>query len=101
MRMVIRWLSGAIHAGMLIAFKDDALRIAMAGFEDIVELRWRNFGWVDNSGASVTIDFEPSAEAFESARGLHNHPHPLDGVPSATNGVATHPAPGRVPQYIN
>jgi hypothetical protein len=101
MRMVIRWLSGAIRAGMLIAFKDDALRIAMAGLEDLVELRWCNYGWVDDKGEPVIIDFEPSSESFESARGQHRHPHALDGVSSATTGAATQPGPGRVPQYIN
>ena len=86
---------------MLIAFKDDALRVAMAGLEDLVGLRWRNYGWVDNSGDPVIIDFEPSSESFESARSLHNHLYAHDDVSSAAAGAAAQPGPGRVPQYIN
>ncbi len=99
--MVIRWLSGAIRAGMLVAFKDDALRIAMAGFEDIVELRWRNYGWADAAGEPVTIDFEPSPEAFESARQLYARLDTLEDILSATTGASPQPDAGWSPQYIN
>jgi hypothetical protein len=68
MYTVIRYAGGIIVEGVVLAAGRDCLRVAVAGFIDIVELRRAGARWFAADGEPVEFDFLMS-DAHQAERG--------------------------------
>lgn len=55
--LLIRYRSGAIQRGVLMAIQGNELRVAAEGCDDILAFRLLPDGWVSESEETVTFEF--------------------------------------------
>jgi hypothetical protein len=64
--LLIRYRSGTIQRGVLLAIEGNELRVAAEGCDDILLFRWLPEGWVSEDSEMVTFEFPTAAfEALE------------------------------------
>jgi hypothetical protein len=57
MYLLIRYPGGIVAEGVVLAKGENRLRVAVAGFPDIIELKRIQSGWIDAGQVQVEFDF--------------------------------------------
>ena len=65
--MLIKFLGGSSQAAMLLSAKENVVRAALPGRQDVTEFHWAYGQWLDESGFPVEMEFDPSDADFHHA----------------------------------